>query len=220
MHPSAAVDQTGRGVRDFVASVEGREVARGHLYALERCPQVVPERSEQQVAGLVYLCAEEINRFCERLVDRLIETDDIAEVRCFRLAIIHPPAQDACSQSAILSSQLSDVEATPRPQKRMGLCRSLRCASEPRREPHRFRVLRFPALRSPQIGDNSFQDLLRVVSQSQRVHPSCGRQVGSCKCLPPCHDPLHVTQDKVCQSHGYGKSKFAAKFRWLGGRRR
>ena len=58
---------------------------------------IVPERSKQQVAGLVYLRAEEIDRFCKRLVDRLVETDDIVEVRCFRVAIIHPSAQDAGS---------------------------------------------------------------------------------------------------------------------------
>ncbi len=69
-----------------------------------------------------------LTRFFEptkRLVNSLVEPDDIIRMWGVGLRVVHPEAQDAGAQRAVLGNQLVDVEPTSRPQKGVRLRSSL-----------------------------------------------------------------------------------------------
>ncbi|CAG9263600.1 hypothetical protein BCEP4_30032 [Burkholderia cepacia] len=59
------------------------------------------QHTQQQVAGLLDLRGKKSDRFCKRLIYRLIEANHIVQVWCARLALIDPQAQHAGTQSPI-----------------------------------------------------------------------------------------------------------------------
>ena len=84
------------------------------------------KHSQQQIARLVYLDAEKLNRFGDRLIYRLVEANHVVRTGYVRLASIAPQPKDTRPQSAVLGDELIDVEAASSPEKSMRLCGCLR----------------------------------------------------------------------------------------------
>ena len=61
---------------------------RGHLDRIERVAHVVTKHPEQQVARPLHLFAKKSDRFGERLVDGLVEANDILQINVIGLTRI------------------------------------------------------------------------------------------------------------------------------------
>jgi len=75
----------------------------------------VPQHTQKQVAGLVHLGTVKPNRFRERLVDRLVEADDVVQMWDFGLTIVDPEAKNAGAQRSILRNELASGGLGARP---------------------------------------------------------------------------------------------------------
>ena len=79
---------------------------------------------------MVHLCAEKADRFGARLVNGLVEANDVFDMRALGLTIVRPQTKNAGAQRTVLRGQLVDVEPALRPQKRMRLGSGLRGANQ------------------------------------------------------------------------------------------
>lgn len=79
------------------------------------------EHAEQEVARSIHLRAEESHGLGQRLVDGLVESNEVLEIRWVGFAGIHPESQNAGPQRPVLGSKLVDVESAVGPKNGMGL---------------------------------------------------------------------------------------------------
>ena len=91
------------------------------------------KHSQQQITRLVHLLAEKLNRLGDRLIYRLVETNDVVRMWRVRLASVGPQPEDTRPQSAVLGDELINVEATSSPEKGMRLCRCFGSVTQLRR---------------------------------------------------------------------------------------
>jgi hypothetical protein len=166
LHARAASDQPACRLRNLLAGIEHHEVLRGHLDGLQRAAHVVTEHAQHQIARLVDLSAEMIDRFGQCLIDRLVEADHVVKVGLGSDRVtLRPQAQYAGSQSPVLGRQLLDIKTAAGAQNRVGLGRSFPGIEGLPRLPLGFVKLLPRALLGPQIRRHGLEDLVHMVAQ-------------------------------------------------------
>ena len=126
-----------------------------------------PKHSQEKIACLIHFCAEVGNGFGKRLIDSFVEADHLLRVGAKGSARRGPQPEYGGTQRAVLRSELVDVKAGSSAQKRM--------RSVPLFPTHPSDVVRGPGtvfllpgcLWTHDVSGNRFQNLLRVVPQSQ-----------------------------------------------------
>ncbi|KAI3589216.1 hypothetical protein D9X30_5863 [Cupriavidus sp. U2] len=123
----------------------------------------MPQHSEEQITGQVYLHAEEVYRFSDRLIDGLVETDHIVLSMTVRRGLVYPQSENARAEGAVLSNHLIDIETASRAQKGMHLGGGLWRTGQFWRVPRGLFKLFFSALSMRQILGHGHQNLRRMV---------------------------------------------------------
>ena len=110
---SAAANQPFRSSRDMGARIELSKVLGRHLHRLQRASHVVADHAKQEVSTLLDLCAEMPDRLGYRLIDRLIEANDI--LKTLRAGLARPPRAAAHSAVLLATGSLRTHAVDPHP---------------------------------------------------------------------------------------------------------
>jgi len=154
-----------KSTRDLEARVELAQMQGRHLHRLQGATHVVAEHPKQEVPRLIHLRAEMPDGLGQRLIDGLVEANDVLQWRVGGQARVHPHYEDAGAQRSVLGSQLLNVVTASRPQDGVGLGRGLPCRERGGGESHRFGDLRLPGLRYRQVRSDRLQNLLRMIPE-------------------------------------------------------
>src|SRR5579863_5999807 len=81
LHPGPATYQAACCVRYSLPGIQCFKIRSSRQNRLERAAHVVPEHAKQKITALLDLRAEKVDRFRKCLIDRLIEANDVVQMR-------------------------------------------------------------------------------------------------------------------------------------------
>ena len=165
--------------------------------------KVVAQHAEHQVARAVHLGHEELERFGQCLIHRLVEAGHVLEV-------VHrdirgggaPQAQDRGPQGPVLRHHLVHFEPAARALHGMGPRRRLGELGVANRHAVRARQLLVLALWPEHVVRDLGEDACRVVAQRKLGHAARHRDPGAGEGHPVAKDRLDVGGDECGKLHG------------------
>lgn len=122
-HRYAAANKVLRRHLRLITGIERAQIRGLSHDRVVRCPHVMPEHSQEKVAGLLHLSMEMADRFRDGLIDRLVEPGDFLHSRIIARVGLLPETENAGAQGAVFGDELIDIEAALGAQH----CPGLRC---------------------------------------------------------------------------------------------